>query len=397
MDHQPVYSGNNWFIYAAHAQTTPNRKDMMILLIIAIIIVMGYVTLILLFSVGIFRLKKSSISQSTHKPGVSIIVPFKNEEQHLPALIQSLLSLHDDQRGIEVIFVNDHSTDNSTHIINNTTNIPKETVFRIIHLEHENGKKAAQLKGIKTASFDILMFTDADCIVPQFWVKLMTEKLQNNSMMVCGPVTYQIRNNVCNLFYRTDFSSLVLSSAGAIGIGKPVFCNAANMLIKKEAYQTVHDKIRGKSHASGDDVFLLHAITSQFGADSVMYCFDNNALVSTSPPKNFISFIRQRIRWASKSVSYTNTMALFSSWIVFLMSISICMLAVLHTKTSLIACAAALFIKILADSVLFFSGRAIKGCSRMYLYHILFQPIYPVYIAITAILAVTLKPKWKHL
>ncbi|MFZ9848246.1 MAG: glycosyltransferase, partial [Flavobacteriales bacterium] len=45
--------------------------------------------------------------------GVSIVVPFRNEEKNLPACIASLKKLDYPRDLYEIIFVNDHSTDAS--------------------------------------------------------------------------------------------------------------------------------------------------------------------------------------------------------------------------------------------------------------------------------------------
>jgi len=370
---------------------------MMTLLVIIATITLGYVFLILLFSFGVAKLKKSNLRERDDKTNASIVIPFKNEEQNLPTLIQSILSLNTNQRTIEVIFVNDHSSDNSINIISSIKSISENLIFKTIDLNHEHGKKAAQHAGVMAASFDMVMFTDADCMVPQQWIDLMIGKLKDDSVMVCGAVVYQQRKSISNLVFRADFSSLVLSGAGAIGIGKPIFCNAANMLIRKTSYQIIHKEIKGKSNASGDDVFLLHAVIKHFGARSVLYCFYNEAVVSTPSPKSYTDFIKQRQRWASKSILYRNTMAVLTSFIVFMMSFTICVLAVLFTKTSLIACAAVLTLKTLADTILFYTGKKLKGNTNMYLYHILFQPVYPIYIVVTAILSLTVNPKWKQI
>ncbi len=78
-------------------------------------------------------------------PLVSIIIPFQNQEKVLPFLLQSIN--HQDYQNIEIVFVNDHSSDESQLLIN-TFPFHPFIEPKIIHLSDEVGRGAAIKKAL---------------------------------------------------------------------------------------------------------------------------------------------------------------------------------------------------------------------------------------------------------
>jgi glycosyltransferase involved in cell wall biosynthesis len=86
---------------------------------------------------------------------VSVIVPVYNVEKLLPRCIQSLLRI--DSSLVEVLLIDDGSTDNSGRIIDEV----KDSRFRVFHTEN-HGLSAARNYGIEQACGDWIMFVDSD-------------------------------------------------------------------------------------------------------------------------------------------------------------------------------------------------------------------------------------------
>ena len=91
-----------------------------------------------------------------NKPDISIIVPIFNAEKYLQKSIDSLL--YQEEVDLEIILVNDGSTDNSKKIINN---YKKYKNIKIINQEHSNAG-VARNKGLKIAKGEYIAFLDAD-------------------------------------------------------------------------------------------------------------------------------------------------------------------------------------------------------------------------------------------
>ena len=117
------------------------------------------------------------------KPLISIIVPVYNVEKYLDLCIDSILN--QTYRNIEVILVDDGSTDRSTEMCDSW----KKTDNRVTVIHQINqGLSAARNKGIDVAKGYYVAFVDSDdCILPNFCQALIDASIsQNSDIVVCG-------------------------------------------------------------------------------------------------------------------------------------------------------------------------------------------------------------------
>ena len=104
---------------------------------------------------------------------VSIIVPVYNVESYLDQCISSILD--QTYKDIELILVDDGSTDNSSHICVEW----KAHDNRIHYIRQENrGVASARNKGISTSSGDYIVFCDSDDMLADVFVEKMLETAQ---------------------------------------------------------------------------------------------------------------------------------------------------------------------------------------------------------------------------
>ena len=87
---------------------------------------------------------------------ISVIIPIFNEEKTILNILNKLQDLKEHQ--IEIIVVNDGSTDNSKEILDNN----KDLFFKLISFEKNKGKGRAIIEGLKHATSEYLFFQDAD-------------------------------------------------------------------------------------------------------------------------------------------------------------------------------------------------------------------------------------------
>jgi len=99
-----------------------------------------------------------------YKKGLSIIVPVYNEENGIKNTINGLIALVEDKKDIEIIIVNDGSTDNTAQKLEEIEG--KEVKLRVINQQINRGYGAALKIGIKHSSFDYVAITDADETYP---------------------------------------------------------------------------------------------------------------------------------------------------------------------------------------------------------------------------------------
>ena len=118
-----------------------------------------------------------------------------------------------------------------------------------------------------------------------------------------------------------EFLSLVGSGAGSVGMGRPVFCNGANMFFSRAAFVELGGYSGNEKYASGDDVFLMHKVRKRYGRGSVGFNLREDAIVSTAGARGWGGVFRQRIRWASKAKGYKDAFTLTTALSVYLLNL----------------------------------------------------------------------------
>ncbi|MBK5212554.1 MAG: glycosyltransferase [Flavobacteriaceae bacterium] len=273
---------------------------------------------------GFKKVRFFSSEEIKPKTRFSIVIPFRNEVENLPNLLKTIEELKYPSEMFEIIFVNDASKDTSEEIILTAIEKSRFSIKLFQNKRVSNSpKKDAISEAIKTSNFEWIVTTDADCELPQLWLKTLDLFIQNkNPVMVCGPVIYKSNGSFIENFQQLDGFSLQAVTVGSFGFGNPILCNGANLAYSKEAFLKVKG-FSGNNHiASGDDIFLLEKMKEVF-PKQVRFLKSKEAIVFTKPQPTWKNVIAQRIRWASKTSKQKNVVSIMLGILVFLMSISI--------------------------------------------------------------------------
>jgi len=290
-----------------------------------------YIALISVFIIGFDKIEAFTLESYVDKITFSIIIPFRNEAENLPDLLQSLSKLDYTKDLFEIIFVDDASEDNSVELLTNFK--IKSSLFNIEIVTNQrmsnSPKKDAITTAIHIAKHKWIVTTDADCIVPIKWLKTLNSFIQkHNPKMVVAPVTYHIKNTFFEYFQLLDFLSLQSVTIAGFGIKRPFLCNAANLAYKKDLFISLNGFNGNIKIASGDDIFLMEKAVKKY-PKKVKYLKSKNALVTTSPQVSIKDLIHQRLRWAAKTSSLDNTFGKGVGIIVLLMNILIIIVTLL--------------------------------------------------------------------
>jgi len=277
-------------------------------MIIAGIIILCYVVLMLSFVFGFDKVSSFNFSNMKRTTSFSVIIPFRNEVERLPKLLDSIHRLNYPSENIEFIFVDDESSDNSVQLITQYLS-GYDVRFSIIeNVRTSNSpKKDAIQQAIQQATHEWIITTDADCILPKNWLQCYNAYIQKEDViMIAGPVKYDVENTFLETLQQVEFHTLQGVTIGSFGIKKPMMCNGANLAYTKTAFFAVHGFEDNNSIASGDDVFLFEKMY-QLDTEKVHFLKSKAAIVTTTPEKTWKGFIEQRVRWASKSSHYRNS------------------------------------------------------------------------------------------
>lgn len=355
-------------------------------------ILIPYLILIISFAFVWYKEKSVKTESIEVIETISVIIAFRNESKNLHNLINSLLG-QEKVQNFEIIFVNDHSTDNSVEIIEMYKN---HSFIKLLNLpENLQGKKQALLYASKQAKGNILFFTDADCVLPKFWLNTMYNYMsKKNLQMLCAAVEFIEEKGILNKIFQLEFLSMTGSGAAGFFLKKPFICNGANYAIKKEIFEEA-SKFFNLKYSSGDDVFLLHYVSKHY---KVGFIKSEQTIVKTKAPQNIKQFFSQRIRWASKTSGYKNFMTIFSIIINFLYSFSLfffLFLSIFNYKF-LFVILTFFILKFFVDLIFMLAVLKFYKKQKLIIYFPIVQLFYPFYIISIGILSQTITPIWKE-
>ena len=280
----------------------------LVLLILLFVYCLAIMTLIYGFN------KVNSFEYLGLKPKTkfSIIVPFRNEAENLPKLLDSFSKLNYPADFFEVILVDDDS--------NFKFQIP-DSKFQISIIDNirvsNSPKKDAISTAMQVVKNDWIITTDADCTVNENWLSALDNYIQlHNVSMIAGAVSYHCKNSFLHHFQQLDLASLQGATIGSFGLKKGFMCNGANFAYTKSFFQKLNGFDGNDGIASGDDVFLLQKAIARF-PEKVHYLKSKNNIVLTKPLDDWKSLFYQRVRWASKTSSYQSRFGIGLGLVVF--------------------------------------------------------------------------------
>ncbi len=357
----------------------------------------AYLLMMGIITSGWFRLKNFESRTHQAETRVSLVIAMRNEEDNILHLLQHLYRQDYPQHLIEVILVDDHSEDQTKNLVGR---FRKENNIRNIILEKMpgTGKKAAITQGVKLASGELIITTDADCEMASNWITRIIDYYREfNPKLMLGPVVYHREKGLFQKFFSIDFIGLVATGAGSLGSGRPMMGNGANMAFNRKVFEEINSTVPGKEFASGDDVFLIHMVAKRFGMDSVHFIKDAGTIVKTMSPDNIFTFFSQRIRWASKAKGYRTSWSVMVPVIVALFNLMLAasFVAGVFTSWFLLIFLLYILLKFLIDLPLLFDFMGFADKRRLRLYALPFQFVYPFYIVIAAFLSLFVRYQWK--
>ncbi|WP_067147101.1 glycosyltransferase family 2 protein [Pseudotamlana agarivorans] len=280
--------------------------------------IIAYGILIGSFGYGFSRVKSFKVATKKAKTKFTIVIPFRNEAKNLSQLLASIYSLNYPKTLFEVILVNDDSEDDSVKLIQHLTKNQNVDLKVIPNERHSNSpKKDAITSCIRQSKYEWIITTDADCVLPEFWLDSYDAFIQKtDSYCIAGPVTYHEKESFLNRFQCLDVLSLQGATIGGFGLNTPFMCNGANFAYKKSLFAEVSGFEGNSNIASGDDLFLLEkALNKQ--ANRVNYLKCDAAIVKTNAQENWKQLISQRVRWAAKTTAYKNGFGKITGVLVF--------------------------------------------------------------------------------
>ncbi|HQW84427.1 MAG TPA: glycosyltransferase [Ferruginibacter sp.] len=249
---------------------------------------------------ALYKAKPRATSQ-THP--VSVIICARDEAANLAknlpgALLQQYRTTH------EVIVVDDNSYDDSKYLLEEYQKTYKQ--LQVVQLKQEAklipGKKFPLSVGIKTAKFEIVLLTDADCVpASEFWIDKMQEVYDDDTEIVLGYGALHKKSGLLNKLIRWETFHTALQYFSYALAGKPYMGVGRNLSYKKTIFYRHKGFSAHNNIPSGDDdLFINMAATNK----NTKINIDKDAFTLSDAPKTWNSWIRQKNRHYSTGKYY---------------------------------------------------------------------------------------------
>jgi cellulose synthase/poly-beta-1,6-N-acetylglucosamine synthase-like glycosyltransferase len=270
-----------------------------------------YASLMIYYLIGFNQLPEVDSNAEIFSTKVSIIIPARNEEKNINYLFADIIAQNFPKHLIEIILVDDHSEDATLQVAQSFLQHQKLVEFQVLKLadagkiEQAYKKKAIDF-AMKSATGKLIITTDADCRLNENWLRNIVAHYETtNHKMIAAPVKYYYDDSFFQQFQALDFIGLMGITGASIQKGFYNMCNGANLCYEKEAFITVNGFKGNDNISSGDDMFLMHKIAERF-PNQISFIKNNDVCVATHPKENISEFLHQRLRWTSKSTSYSD-------------------------------------------------------------------------------------------
>lgn len=271
--------------------------DLLFFLPLALLVLLVLVSLFYQYRIWLPALRKQVAPINQREQGVSVIIAARNQalflKEHLP------LWLAQNYDAYELVVVNDCSYDETADLLMEWQN--KDARLRVVTLEEQpkypTGKKFALTLGVKAASYEVLLFTDADTApASPEWIREMQKHFVSKTEIVLGMAFPKHTKGFLNLLSRYDalytalqYGGHALSRRAYMGLGK-------NLSYLRSLFFFHKGYVSHIKHVPGDDDLFVNGAAA---AQNVRVALDPAAFVVVAPEKSFGQFWQKKIRLLS--------------------------------------------------------------------------------------------------
>lgn len=243
-----------------------------------------------------------------YTPGVTIIIPCFNEEEWIHRTILSCVNQDYPIDKLEIIVVDDHSTDRSVEKIKETIEKLKaedehyEIAKRVSYIvQPENkGKRDALCEGVKVAKHELVVFVDSDSFLDPFAIRNLVQPFKDPSM---GGVAG--RTDVANTYtnsltkmqsvrYYIAFRVMKAAEAyfdGVTCLSGPLSCYRKQIVLDNMD-KWLNQRFLGQKATFGDDRAMTNFVLKHHRTG-----YQDTAICSTIVPNKHRVFLKQQMRW----------------------------------------------------------------------------------------------------
>ena len=238
------------------------------------------------------------------EPTIAIVVPAFNEGNAVVGTIVSCCTIAYPPEKVEIVAVNDGSTDDTWEQMNvAAARYPGRVTC--IDLGYNQGKRAAMAAGIRATNAEMLVFVDSDSMPAPWAVRKLVQGFADPKVGGVSGLTY-IRNANANVLthmqaasYYVSFQLLKAAESvvNAVSCASGCFAAYRRSAVMPILDQWEHQTLFGRPWLHGDDRALTNMVLRHW---KVIY--DSEAEVWTEAPARYRQFFKQQLRWQKSFV-----------------------------------------------------------------------------------------------
>jgi len=268
-----------------------------------VIICIQFIYYIFIFGSSTFS-KKKQLKNNFNQP-VSVLICAKNEAENLHKNLPFFQKQN--YQNFELVLINDCSQDNTLEIIEqfkkDATKIQVKIVDVAANEQFWGSKKYALTLGIKAASHEHLLFTDADCKpISENWITEMTNNFSNEHQLILGYGAYKkIENSLLNKLIRFETILTAIQYFSYSKIGIPYMGVGRNLAYTKTLFLNNNGFVSHIKIKSGDDDLFINQVATK---QNTTNCYSPNSFTESIPKKTFKDWVQQKRRHVSTASHY---------------------------------------------------------------------------------------------
>lgn len=231
-------------------------------------------------------------------PNISVIIACFNEGDSIRKTIDCIYKSDYPSDRIEVIAVNDGSTDNTLDEMRLAG--ADHRTLKVINFEKNLGKRHGMAAGTRAARGEILVFIDSDSFVERHTLRKLVQGFVNREVgAICGHanVTNTAKNFLTKMQQVRYFVAFRIIKAAESIFSTVACCSGCLAAYRREYVMEILDQwlnqtFLGNEATFGDDRSLTNYMLKKY---RVIY--DSEAVCTTIVPEKYGKFFRQQLRW----------------------------------------------------------------------------------------------------
>ena len=247
-----------------------------------------------------------------YQPMITFVVPCKNEEAVIAHTLETCLASEYPKDKLEVIAINDGSTDNTGAIMDKLARKYKE--LTVIHFKINKGKREGMAEGFRRAKGEIIIQLDSDSYIEPHTVRHMIEPFANPHIAaVCGhaDVANANENFITKMQSAYYYISFRIMKAAESVFFMVFCCSGCSSAYRKSAVMPILDawlkeSFLGQPVTYGDD----RSLTTWVLKEGWQTVYTDRVRAHTIAPSTMNQLFKQQLRWKKSWIIN----GLFTSW-----------------------------------------------------------------------------------